>query len=99
MIILKKYEFREYIESDLNREKFEEVALRQIRDSFKENNPKKELSENQEKQILKQMWENIIDSTYQKMKTQVKSNNIEAWKSKIEELNLVEEINNSFQDY
>ena len=99
MIILKKYEFREYIESDLNREKFEEVVLRQIRESFKESNPKKELKESQEKQILKQMWENLIESTYQKMKTQVKSNNHEAWKLKIEELNLVEEINNSFQDY
>lgn len=96
---MRKYEFREYIESDLNREKFEEVALRQIRESYKENNPKKELTENQEKQMLKQMWENLIESTYQKMKTQVKSNNIEAWKLKIDELNLVEEINNSFQEY
>ncbi len=95
---MKKYEFREYIENDLNREKFEEVALRQIRESFKESSPKTELSENQEKQMLKQMWENMIESTYQKMKTKVKSNNIEAWKLKIDELNLVEEINNSFQD-
>ena len=96
---MRKYEFREYIESDLDREKFEEVAARQIRDSFKESNLKKELSENQEKQMLKQMWENLIESTYQKMKTQVKSNNIEAWKLKIDEVNLVEEINNSFQEY
>lgn len=96
---MKKYEFREYIENDLNREKFEEVALRQIRESFKESSPKTELSENQEKQMLKQMWENMIESTYQKMKNQVKSKNIEAWKLRINELNLVEEINNSFQDY
>ena len=50
---MKKYEFREYIENDLNREKFEEVALRQIRESFKESSPKTELSGNQEKQRLK----------------------------------------------
>ncbi|MCR1952739.1 hypothetical protein NSA50_17080 [Clostridium sp. DSM 100503] len=96
---MKKYEFREYIENDLNKEKFEEVALRQIRLHFKESNSKKELSESQEKQMLKQMWENMIESIYQKMKNQIKSKNVEAWKLKIDEVNLVEEINNSFQDY
>lgn len=96
---MRKYEFREFIEKDLDREKFEEIALRQIRESYKESNQKKELKESQERQMLKQMWENLIESTYQKMKTQVESNNIEEWKLKIEELNLVEEINNSFQDY
>lgn len=97
---MKKYEFREYIESDLDREKFEEIAIKQIRESYRENGSKnKELSENQEKQLIKQMWENLIESIYQKMKTQVKSNNVEAWKLKIDELNLVEEINNSFQEY
>lgn len=96
---MKKYEFREYIENDLNKEKFEEVALRQIRLHFKESNSKKELSESQEKQMLKQMWENMIESIYQKMKNQIKSKNVEAWKLKIDEVNLVEEINNSFQEY
>ena len=96
---MRKYEFKEFIENDLDREIFEEVALRQIRESYIENDNKKELSENQEKQLINQMWSSLIDNIYQKVKNEVKSDDIEYWKLKIKELNVVEQINNSFQEY
>ena len=96
---MRKYEFKEFIENDLDRERFEEVALRQIRESYIENDNKKELSENQEKQLINQMWSSFIDNIYQKVKNEVKSDDIEYWKLKIQELNVVEQINNSFQEY
>lgn len=96
---MRKYEFKEFIESDLDRERFEEIALRQIRESYIENDTKKELSENQEKQLINQMWNSLIDNIYQKVKNEVKSEDIEYWKLKIQELNVVEQINNSFQEY
>lgn len=97
---MKRQEFKVYIESDLDRESFEKIALNNIREAYKENeSKKKELNESQERQILNQMWQNIIETAYNKIKSKVKSDNIEAWKAAIKEFNLVEDINNSFHDY
>ena len=69
---MRKYDFKELMENTLDRERFVEVALRQIRESYGENDKKKKLSENKEKELINQMWSSLIDNIYQKVKNEVK---------------------------
>lgn len=87
-----RIEFKEYIEERLNRELFEEKAIRSIKEQAAEaDNKNKELSDYQ----VKQMWSQVIENAYIQIKKDIKkSHSIDDWKKRIDELSEV--INESF---
>lgn len=93
-----RIEFKEYIEERLNRELFEEKAIRSIKEQAAEaDNKNKELSDYQVKQIIKQMWSQVIENSYIQIKKEIKkSHSIEDWKIRIDELSEI--INESFTE-
>lgn len=93
-----RIEFKEYIEERLNKELFEEKAIRSIKEQAAEaDNKNKELSDYQVKQIIKQMWSQVIENAYIQIKKEIKnSHSIEDWKIRIDELSEI--INESFTE-
>ena len=93
-----RIEFKEYIEERLNRESFEEKAIRSIKEQAAEADDKnKELSDYQVKQIIKQMWSQVIENAYIQIKKYIKkSHSIDDWKIRIDELSEI--INESFTE-
>lgn len=93
-----RIEFKEYIEERLNRELFEEKAIRSIKEQAAEADDKnKELSDYQVKQIIKQMWSQVIENAYIQIKKDIKkSHSIDDWKKRIDELSEI--INESFTE-
>lgn len=93
-----RLEFKKYIEEKLDRELFEEKAMKSIKERAGESDDEqKELSENQVKQIIKQMWSQIIENAYVQIKKDIKKkHSIDDWKKKIDELSEI--INESFNE-
>ncbi|WP_133016472.1 hypothetical protein [Clostridium cuniculi] len=92
-----RIEFKNYIEEKLNRELFEESAAKSIKEMATENESKT-LKPYQEKEMIKQMWNQVIENAYMNVKNNVKKKATEEdWKSKIDEL--VDSINDSFSGF
>lgn len=92
-----RIEFKKYIEERLNRELFEEFAAKSIKEMTAESDGKT-LSRYQEKEMIKQMWNQVIENAYINVKNNVKKKATEEdWKNKIDEL--VESINDSFNEF
>ncbi|CAM2078779.1 MAG: hypothetical protein NSGCLCUN01_02983 [uncultured Clostridium sp.] len=86
-----RVEFKKYIEEILNRELFEESVAKSIKEMSAESDGKT-LSRYQEKEMIKQMWNQVIENAYINVKNNVKKKATEEdWKNKIDEL--VESIN------
>lgn len=92
-----RIEFKKYIEERLNRDLFEESATKSIKEMTPESDGKT-LSRYQEKEMIKQMWNQVIENAYINVKNNVKKKATEEdWKNKIDEL--VESINDSFSEF
>lgn len=92
-----RIEFKKYIEERLNRDLFEESAAKSIKEMTAESDGKT-LSRYQEKEMIKQMWNQVIENAYINVKNNVKKKATEEdWKNKIDEL--VESINDSFNEF
>lgn len=92
-----RIEFKNYIEERLNRELFEESAAKSIKEMVAENDSKT-LKPYQEKEMIKQMWNQVIENAYMNVKNNVnKKATEEDWKNKIDEL--VDSINDSFSGF
>lgn len=92
-----RIEFKNYIEERLNRELFEESAAKSIKEMAAENDSKT-LKPYQEKEMIKQMWNQVIENAYMNVKNNVKKKATEEdWKNKIDEL--VDSINDSFSGF
>lgn len=92
-----RIEFKNYIEERLNRELFEESAAKSIKEMSAESDGKT-LKPYQEKEMIKQMWNQVIENAYINVKNNVKKKATEEdWKNKIDEL--VESINDSFSEF
>lgn len=94
---MKRMEFKNYIEEKLNKKLFEENAAKSIKEMAAEDESKT-LSEYQEKEIIKQMWNQVIENAYINIKNAVKKKAPEEeWRNKIDEL--VDSINDSFNEF
>lgn len=92
-----RIEFKKYIEERLNRALFEESAAKSIKEMTAESDGKT-LSRYQEKEMIKQMWNQVIENDYINVKNNVKKKATEEdWKNKIDEL--VDSINDSFNEF
>lgn len=92
-----RIEFKKYIEERLNRELFEESSAKSIKEMSAESDGKT-LSRYQEKEMIKQMWNQVIENAYINVKNNVKKKATEEdWKNKIDEL--VDRINDSFNEF
>lgn len=79
-------EFKNYVEKKLNKELFEEAERIRIEQMIEENNGK-QISSSQKKDMVKQMWNQIIENTYINMKNSIKKKATEEdWKNEIDEL-------------
>ena len=94
---MKRIDFKNYIEEKLNKKLFEENAEKSIKEMAVENESKT-LSEYQKQELIKQMWNQVIENAYINIKNAVnKKDTEEEWKRRIDEL--VNSINDSFNGF
>lgn len=94
-------EFKNFLEEKLNKEKFYEMAENQIIESAKEVEKAKIPNKSQMKSLIDNDWNNLISAQYNSIKSSIKKNkinNYDAWVEKIDEVELIEQLNDSFNN-
>ena len=92
-------EFKNYILEFLDKEKFENMAREQIRESMQEIEEKKRPRESQIKTSIENSWNTLLKNQYDLVKSKLiksKLSNYDAWVEKIDELELISQLNDSF---
>ncbi len=94
-------EFKSYISDFLDREKFEDMAREQIKESMQEIEEKKRPNETIIKTNIENAWNSLLKRQYDLVKDSLpksKVNNYDEWIIKIDELELISKVNDSFSE-
>lgn len=94
-------EFKNFLEEKLNKEKFYEMAENQIIESAKEVEKAKIPNKSQMKSLIDNAWNNLISTQYNYIKSSIKKNkinNYDAWVEQIGTVELIEQLNDSFNN-
>lgn len=95
-------EFRDFIEDKLNKYKFEESVRNSIKEQNMEVEEKYRINENQATIIINQNWNNLLSIQYDNVKSKMSKkdkDNYDSWVKKIDELELIDGLNNSFSEF